>query len=352
MTDTIQQNQEAGNNSFNIQIANHGASLSETQQIVKREVEYQFNVILKDNFIKLREDALACANMRANELTQIFLDKVLQLPQTITTQVLERLKEPSIQMAILEAQKGYIKSGSKDKLERLSALLRDKIVEKPDTLKSYLIDEALVIIPKLTKTHIDFLTSLMYLSTSNNKVVNWDLFKKIVLNDITTLCQGIEICDNDISYLSQLKCLEKDSMKKRFDLYKLLEAHYKGLFAKGLEEKELNLEMLNKLKPSILMPCINDPQKYQINALNNQELEKKLMQYHLTPKHEEQIRQYFNKTLPIHEIQTKIRGMLPTIDSIANWIDQYNNIFLTPLGMLIAISNYKEKFDGNVLWNF
>ena len=127
MCDTVKQNQKAGDNSVNVQINNHGLSLSETQQLVKQEVEYQVNTIMRDNFIKLQNDALACANTRANELTQMFFDKLLQLPQEIVPQVLERLKDPDMQMSIWEAQKGYIKSGNKDKLQRISLLLRDKI---------------------------------------------------------------------------------------------------------------------------------------------------------------------------------------------------------------------------------
>lgn len=352
MTDTIKQDQKAGNNSINVQVNNHGLSLSETQQLVKQEVEYQVNTIMRDNFIKLQNDALACANTRANELTQMFFDKLLQLPQEIVPQVLERLKDPDMQMSIWEAQKGYIKSGNKDKLQRISLLLRDKISEEADTLKSYLIDEALVVIPKLTKTHIDFLTCIMYLSTTNHKVVNWKSLKTIVLTNIVDLCRGIQICDNDISYLSQLKCLEQNPLQNRFDLYKILEIHYKGLFAKGLEEKELNLEMLNKIKPSILIRCINDPQKYQINALNEQVLKHELQKHHLSLNEEKQIKQYFDKTLPQHEIKAKIENMTPSINEIAAWLNQYSHIFLTPLGMLIAISNYREKFKENITWNF
>ena len=354
MSDIVKQNQKAGDNAINIQINGlslNGLSLSETQQIVKHEVEYRVNAILQDNFIKLREEALNCANNRANELTQMFFDKLLQLPQEVTRQVLERLKDPGIQMSILEAQKEYIKSGNKDKLQHISSLLRDKIVEKSNTLKSYLIDEALTVIPKLTKTHIDFLTCIITLESTDNRVVNWKELKKLC-NNIVSLRSGIQICDNDISYLSQLRCLEQNLLKKRLNLYEVLEVKYKGLFAKGLEEKEINLEMLNKIKPSILIRCINDPQKYQINALNEQTLEDELQKHHLSLNEKTQIKKYFNTTLPKQEIKTKIKNMLPSIDEAASWLEQYTNIILTPLGMLIAISNFKEKFGENIDWDF
>lgn len=352
MNDNVKQDQRAGDHCVNIQISNQGPSLSETQQMIKQEVEGKFHAILQDNFIKLREDALACANARSNELMTVFLDKLLQMPQTVTEQVLTRLKEPGIQMSILEAQKGYIKSGDADKLERISSLLKDKLIEKQDSLKSYLIDDALDVIPKLTKTHINFLTCLMYAGTVNDKVCDWDSLKTIVLDDIVGLHRGVEVDNNDLSYLSQLKCVERDSSRRRFNLYKLLENHYKGLFAAGLEEKELDLDLLNKIKPTILMPCINDSKKYQINALNENKLSEKLQKHFLTPKDEQQIKQYFRKILPQYEIQSKIRKLAPTIDSINLWLEQYNNLFLTPLGMLIAISNFKQKFEKNVIWNF
>lgn len=276
MCDSVKQNQKAGDNSVNIQINNHGLSLSETQQLVKQEVEYQFNTIMKDNLIKLQNDALACANIRANELTQMFFDKLSQMPQEITTKVLERLKEPSIQMSIFEAQKGYIKSGISEKLNLLSSLLRDKIIGDHETLKNILIDEALEVVPKLNKAHIDFLTCMVYLSATDSDANSWESFTTSVLNFIVDLYQEIHVSSNDISFLSQLRCLEINQLQHRLDLYDLLKERYKGLFSAGLDGEKLNMEILNKIRPSILIPCLNNPTKFQLVFLNEEILEKKI----------------------------------------------------------------------------
>lgn len=352
MNNTTKQTQKSGDNSVNVQINHYGVSLSDTQKLVKQEVESHINIILKDNFIKLREEALACANNRANELTQMFFDKLLKMPHEIFTQVLERLKAPAVQMSILDAQKGYIKSGQRDKLEILSSLLKDKVTENSETLKTYLIDDALVVVPKLTKRHIDFLTTLLSIAISVNKVSNFESLKTIVLDKIISLCNNIQIGDNDLKYLSQLSCVEIKQMETRWELYKILLSNYQGLFAAGLEDKDLNWPLLNKIKPGIVMPCLNNPQKKQISALNDIVLEKQLSQCNLSVEERTQIQTYFNKTLSKNEIITKLKEIIPNIEDISSKLDKYNHIFLTPLGTLIALADYKEKFNEPVEWNF
>lgn len=352
MTDTIKQDQKAGNNSINVQVNNHGLSLSETQQLVKQEVEYRINTILQDNLIKLQEEARVCANTRANELTQMFFDKLLKLPQEITEQVLDKLKTPSVQMSIFEAQKGYIKSGKTEKLELLSSLLRDKISTEHETLKNILIDEALEVIPKLNKAHIDFLTCMVYLSATDSKANNWQSFTTSILNFIVDLYQEIHISSNDISFLSQLRCLEINQIQNRLDLYDLLKEKYKGLFSAGLDEKNLNMEILNKIKPSVLMPCLNNSTKYQLRFLNEDILENELREEAISERELSIIKGYFNPTLSKDEIKEKIKKMNPKFDSVVAKLNKYNRVFLTPLGILIGISNYKERFKEDINWEF
>ena len=352
MTNQTEQSQKSGNNSINIQIHNNGLSLSETQELVKKEVEEKVSNLLSDNLIRLREEALACANSRANEFAQIFFDKLTKLSQSVLNQVTNNLKNPSIQMSILEAQKGYIKNGTQDKLELLSSLLKDKVVESNNTLKNYLIDDAIVVVPKLTKEQIDFLTCIMIINTTTPKVTDFISFKNLVLDVLVSVTQNIKISDNDLSYLSQLGCLENNLFQARFGLYEYLVDRYKGLFAAGFDKTDLNSDILDKLPPKILIPCLNNTNKHQIGYLNEEVLGKELKKYNFSSDEIAMIKKYFNKVLSKEQIKIKIEELEPRMSDISTLLDRYEHIFITPLGILIAITNYREKFKKNISWDF
>lgn len=352
MSNKTEQCQKSGEGSLNIQINQNGISLSDCQAVVKKEVEYQVNALLNDNFIKLREEALACANVRANELTQMFFDKLVKLPQEIMRQVLEKLRTPEVQISILEAQKGYIKSGKSEKLKLLSSLLKDRVTSNSETLKGILIDEAISLVPKLNQTHIDFLTCILFIDIQC-QVKNLLSFKTSVLDIIVLLFGKINISDNDISFLSQLKCLEKIQLNSRLDLYKILKNRYQGLFSVGFEEKDVNMEILNRIKPAVLITCLNDSNKLQLKFLNKEVLEEELKDKNISTEDLKAIKKYFdNSTLSENEIKTKINQLTPNFVNVVEGLKKYNHIYLTPLGILIGILNYKEQFKEDINWDF
>lgn len=350
----VKQTQTSGDNSNNIQvnIKNEGLSYTEIKEIIQTEVEKHGSALYADNFIKLREIALETAENRSKLFLNIFTKKLLELPEEILNKVEKKFKDPSFQSSIFEAQKGYIKSGNKEKLELLSNLLTDKAKENNETLKDFLLDEAIETAPKLTMQQINFLTLIMFINTENKAVINWKSFKEIILEKFFLFSNCLPIQNKDIQYLEQMGCIEENNLQSRFNLIGILYEKYKGLFAIGFTKEEFKFD-INRISYWVpITHCINDLQKFQIGVLNDQILSSKLEKSSLTKEEQNTIKNFFNKTMQQKERENKLENILPGINEIFKKIEMYKSVFIKPLGTLFALTNYKQKIGENITWDF
>lgn len=118
---------------------------------------------------------------------------------------ISRFAEPAMQFAVREATVGYLKSGDPEEREALIDLLIERVKEEERTSKQFLIDEAIKVLPKLSRENLAVLTLITYEKlrvTGNIQALdNWIK----CLNPILDILPQINRLD--IEYLVQADCV-------------------------------------------------------------------------------------------------------------------------------------------------
>ena len=144
------QKQEAGDGSTNLQgqsiIIHQGISYSDAKEIALD--------VYKSNFIQLSQSAGELAQKRAEEITDNFLTKLKEDNED----AINSMQDPSMQSALYEIQKQYVKTGDKDLEELLVDILVERASVTERNLHQIVLDESLTIASKLTLEQMDALT--------------------------------------------------------------------------------------------------------------------------------------------------------------------------------------------------
>ena len=144
----------SGDNSINIQsdritVKNEGLSYLEVRQVAMD--------IFTANFYELSQVANKIAVERAEELVNTLLSKMEQESPSIVN----KIQDPDVQYAVINAQKHYARVGDPERLELLTDLLKSRFQAKEESFKRIVLNESIGIIPTLTMNHMRFLTALL-----------------------------------------------------------------------------------------------------------------------------------------------------------------------------------------------
>ena len=345
-------NLQAGNDITNIN--NYGLSTSDVIEIIKTVGKAELLQLFMDNFTVMKNLAKEIADDRAKEITNEFNEKLLAQEEDVILKVHKRLSQPDMQSAFFEAQKGYAKTGDKNKSNLLTDLLINKGKENNGTLKDYLIDEAIEITAKLTSKQLDLLSLLQLRNTANNSVNSIEILKQWIIDIYSPFQDCLPISIQNLEYLEQMNCISIIPHYLTFNSSFLsnFKNSYKGIFASGFTNEEVE-DIFSLEKNSILIiPCLNDNSLYQINALNDKDLENMFEVNNVPEDRQSVIKEYFDRVLTDEEIKIKITELAPFMEKIMNISKETNYCRLNPLGTIIALSNIKAKTNKVVAWDF
>ena len=341
--------QEAGNNSTNIQVAGNvtiGIRYNEVKEIALD--------VFNNNFFKLSKKAANKALTRAEELVNDFLNNLYEKNRD----VIEKLQEPAMQYSLYNALKGYAKTGDVKLKEQLMELLLQRISSEERSLTQIVLDEAIEVLPKLTREQINMLTLLF----SVIFIIPIHITSLSGLNDHfnNQIMQFYSPVSSSYSFLTHLQfsgcCTvisEGSAWKPLAEIYKTM---HSGLFSKGFTQEEFDeqfRENANKLKP-LLITCLHDSTKLQINALNNSILKQLTMRYKVSD-FENLLRDFQNKYLMNNnEIEQYFINQNPLSKKLfEEWKSNYlirsslKTTLLTSVGFAIAIMNYNQQTNSN-----
>jgi hypothetical protein len=137
------QRQTGGEDSTNVQagrdlIVRVGPTIEEVRAVALD--------VFKANFLSLRGDAEQVARVRAEKITSDFLAELeARLPDG-----LDSARDPDMQRSIFNAQRDYACSGDEDLEQVLVDLLVDRAGQKERSIATLVLNEAIVVAPKLT----------------------------------------------------------------------------------------------------------------------------------------------------------------------------------------------------------
>lgn len=262
--------QSSGDNSNNVQAGGNvviGISASEAHQIALN--------VFKANFYEFSQEAAQKALQKAEEITDKFIEEFYRKIPHLE----HKLQEPAVQSSIFAAQKEYAKAGDFDMKEQLTELLIQRVNSDERSLKQIVLDEAISLLPKLTKDHIDVLSLIFSAVYLNHTPNNLEAFNTLLRERIIPFFPEKPTSYSFFTHLQYTGCctlLGEGSTYKPIE--EIFHSRFKGLFSKGFSIKQYEdefVESSTSLQPLVIRSLYN-PLNFQFNALNDEVLEKKI----------------------------------------------------------------------------
>ena len=206
-----------------------------------REVRELVNLFLEQNFPRLRQDAMEAAQANTENFLSEFQNT---LAKNATHLEISSFRDPDVQYSLNEAAIGAAKRGEHANLETLVELLIERVSKKNDDLSNLVYSEAIRIVPRLTRSQINYLTFLYYgkfeimrskyISESENLAENFLAFVKNLR----------EMKHDDIQYLEMNNLLKNNHIV--LDYYKYLQIFHPVF--KEYELDDIEDEIRNRTK--------------------------------------------------------------------------------------------------------
>lgn len=165
------------------------------------EVESLCNHVIASKMQALQEEARRAATIQVAETSNLLHSRINNLESALYSQ----FAKPEVQFALRDTLEGVLRNPTKEVQENMVDLLIERIKEERRTSKQMLINDALKILPKLSKESLDALTLLTFRNL-NRKGTATDLISWFKC--MNPLLDGLSsITSFDISYLLQADCV-------------------------------------------------------------------------------------------------------------------------------------------------
>lgn len=324
--------------------------------ITEEKCRELFLSLYTSNILSFKKEAIDIAFQRAEQLTNLFIEKLSKQDDEIRKKIEDQLKEPAMQEAIFKSQKCFAMSGEDDHLNILTDMLIDRGKISQRNNKQMLIDEAIDTLPRLNQKHLNILIFYAEINLVEN---NYD--KVIVNNHIQNLIEYlnkiIPLQDNDsnLLYLEQKKCLNGlgingRSLKKINEILgERVEILHSG-FSKEEYKNLINVDIPEiPFERSLLKPenvVINTSLEKLKNILKGTGIDKKT--------HDEIIHFYHRNRgeNDLHLIREYIIKKFEYGNLLFDFWDRIKEYILSPLGIIIAQTYLKTKYQRDINWDF
>lgn len=227
--------QESGDGSVNIQAGGNiivGVTYDDARKIALD--------VYKANAFELAAAAKEAAISRAEELTEKFLGELKDKNPDAVSQA----ARPDFQIALLEAQKAYARTGDKDLAVVLVDLLVNRTKQEPRSLREIVLAESLQVVPRLTVAQINTISTIFLLRYTENRFVTaiehlgqW--FDRYLAPLISSLSKSDSLYRHLVYSGTATQELTSISVAAAF------KANYSGLFTKGFEMSNMS-DLLDK----------------------------------------------------------------------------------------------------------
>lgn len=334
------QKQTAGDQSTNLQggsiVINQGISYADAKEIALD--------VYKANFLTLAQGAASMAVQRAEKLTDDFLSRLQEeAPDTMGS-----MRDPSMQMAIFSAQREYAKTGDSELEDLLVDILVERAKETDRTIRQIVLDESLTIAAKLTPDQMDALTvNFLLTRTKNHKLLSLPALEDYLDKHLLPFAGDLSENESCYAHLEYAGC----GSTVRLGGWRKIEGRfrnaYPGLFCKGFTDEEL-VEALTDPGNyrAILIPCLHDPTRGQINAMDVEVIKKYCKDHGLNAEAEKKLCALFEKSrMSETEVKDYFLRIRPELKELfALWDNSMLSHFtLTTVGIAIAQANFRRK---------
>jgi hypothetical protein len=258
------QTQKGGDNATNIQsggpitIVQHGLTAGDVTEIALAAVQSEL-----ERFTGSAREVFA-------ERSREFIEDLL-IPNLLSSNPdgLETFADPDMQYALNHGQLAYGRTGDKDVAEVLVDIIVDRTRQTERDILQLSLTESLQTAAKLTSNQFAILSLIWILRyTSNLGVKSPEELAKYFEEHISPILPISSTSNATFQHLEYAGCGTVGISS--VTIQNLLSANYTGLFFKGFTAVEVaaHLPLAAPAISGLLMPCLNDHSKLQLNALN------------------------------------------------------------------------------------
>jgi hypothetical protein len=329
------QDLSGGPDSTNLQAGRdivYGVTAAEARQIALD--------VYNANFLKLAGVAEDVARDRAERITRDYLGKL----QAENPAGLGSVQDPDMLQAIYTAQKAYAVSGEEDLERTLVDLLVDRSGQQDRELKTLVLNEAIAALPKLSVRQRKSIAVCFFLKyTRYTGPLDLDGY-------YNSLTQGLAhfvgmLSDKRADYQHIQSAGVGSISVLTWQLSAVFTGSATGFFTTGFTEDQMDEDLRKFLSdPDVFVPCIRDPQKWQVNVTAQQDAGALATAKGIAPGRLENLAGLGWMTAPA--IQADLISRVPEMRTVFDcWdspISPLKNLELTSVGIAIGHAYWRQ----------
>ena len=327
--------------------ANYGSMTQNQYGLGYRDTKALCLDIVRDELTKYHSEALLEAKKRNETLLTSIVQKLKEKNMDDAT-ALEEFKNPAMQFDYLEAQKAYMKAGTPELKKMLSDIIVTRISISERSLLQISLGDAVQIAPRLISAQMATLALIFVVSCpyhipfySHSSFANH--LKKHIL---PIFFDGISRKKSELQQLIFTGCSQRTNIE--IPMIRLFKKHYPGLFSSGYDKDELFKGDVLFPQQDLFMPCINDPSRFQISAITEDELTELLNNTYLSAKRKADLQSKFSSNLLSDESAMElVKKLVPEITEVFEYWDKSELRYsvLSPVGIIIG-AQYAHQITG------
>ncbi len=332
----VSQKQSAGHGSINVQaesvVLNHGLSVADVRELVRMEVRPLFE--------EMSANARDLAQARAADIA----DELVTRLAAENAEALRAANDPDFQHALITAQREYARSGNADLRDLLVAVLIERASQDQGTLLRIVLNEALVVAPKLTSQQLSGLTAMFVVgSVRSRSLSSHAALADWMDGNVGPFCEDLPRGQAWFQHLQYAGCLQSVGFQIN-SLPLILRNRYPGMFVNGFDRSEV-ADLIDEIPTleTMLIPCLNDASKLQLAALDAEVLMSRASVAGLSDEQRGRIESALLARNPLSDdeaIEAIRLGGWRGVDALADWWRELPGFGLTSIGITLAHSNW------------
>lgn len=216
-----------GDDSLNVQ-AGGGVTLYQGMQYA--DIRQLFMDLFQQNYEVLLADAGHEAERRAAAVVDAFVQKLEAQPR----ELLDNLREPGVQRALVQAQVEHATSGDPDDVDVYANLLVEKVQYPVKDLTSIALQQAIETVRQLTQQHMDILTVLFVVLKIRFAIRSLQDLQETLVACLAPFTVNFTGRQDVLRHLDASGCLAFDTTRA-YDIRQILRGNYPAAFDDATE---------------------------------------------------------------------------------------------------------------------
>ncbi len=298
--------------------------------------------VFEANFYRLSVVARDVASQRAEYITERFLEKL----SAENPAGLQQANDPAFQHALFTVQREHAKAGDEDLGDLLVDLLVDRSKQEQRGLLQLVLDESLQTAPKLTDGQLSVLAVAFAIRyTQNAAIFSHEALGRHFDKYILPFEARLAVSQSSFAHLDFTGCGTTNVLMD-YPIEDMLLTSYTALFFKGLSREEVeSLGLSGGLDLRVFMPCMNDPEKFQVRVRSVDELDNTLRKAGVLQSDIDKVRPlYESNRMTGEQVRRKVLEIRPAMAPVLDkWSSSpMKSLSLTSVGQAIGHANLKR----------